>query len=93
MLTQVCTVRLRRNMLLLCRFAVAMHAFLQAACSDVLACVWRLCAPGASIQTHTACHKSPTPLCPLTTQVEFFSTYHSCAPYFAYSASNLWVML
>lgn len=28
-----------------CRFAVAMHAFLQAVCGDVLACVWKLCAP------------------------------------------------
>ncbi|KAL3145911.1 hypothetical protein ABBQ38_015279 [Trebouxia sp. C0009 RCD-2024] len=27
------------------RFAVAMHAFLQAVCGDVLACVWKLCAP------------------------------------------------
>ena len=59
-----------------CRFAVAMHVFLGAVCSDVLACVWKLCAPpGAALgaqggQGHAAMAQSSAhETAPLTAQV------------------------
>ncbi len=41
-----------------CRFQVAMHAFLAAVCSDVLACVWKLCAPAGMPAMQSPDHPS-----------------------------------
>ena len=53
-----------------CRFQVAMHAFLEAVCSDVLACVWRLCAPAGMPAMQSSDQPSHSQdLYPLTHQV------------------------
>ena len=53
-----------------CRFQVAMHAFLAAVCSDVLACVWKLCAPAGMPAMHSQDRPSHShDLNPLTQQV------------------------
>ena len=55
---------------------MAMHVFMAAVCSDVLACVWRLCAPPGAAQGvqggqgHAPTHQSAAlELHPLTAQV------------------------
>ncbi len=53
-----------------CRFQVAMHAFLAAVCSDVLACVWKLCAPAGMPAMQSPDRPSHSQdLYPLTQQV------------------------
>ena len=55
---------------------MAMHVFLEAVCSDVLACVWKLCAPPQAAagaqggQGHAPVPQSPAhEMTPLTAQV------------------------
>ena len=58
---------------------MAMHAFLQGVCSDVLACVWKLCVPQGMAQVPEAQQSPLQELQPLTAQVlkAFLLSFHT----------------
>ncbi len=55
-----------------------MHAFLEAVCSDVLACVWKLCAPAGMPAMQSSDQPSRSQdLFPLTQQVRSLQVFSS----------------